>query len=273
MGRLKLTIIGGLAAVALAAPATAAAAPGVADVRDRAGHARAALDYSLWAAEMGNVNHAAQAQNQFERIAKRAKRMSHRVEGRKPKARAMRIVARTNDVALDRYADVLDEVPAHVQGVIAGVIGDSADARQRALNVLTNLAERLPEPARSAVLDAVARFATNGEVDALVAALSSDVVANGVKATILDQLERISGHLDSVLDRLDQISAQLPPRAQEAIAGAIGTVRGHLEGLPDMIGGILAGLPIGGLDGGFADGLCGLLGNLPIPVAIPVACD
>lgn len=283
MKTLRLTLIGAITAAALALPATAVAGPGVADLAKRLDRADAAAAYSAWAAQAGNEAHATRAFRRFERVATRAEVMARAIDGRRARARAMRALGTSADDALDRFADVLDQLPAHTQPVVADAIGSSAELREHVIRALARLAEHLPEPARTAVLDAITAFLSDGDVEALVDALTSDDVITPIKQIVLGHLEMITGHLEGVFERLDGLSATLPAPAREPFAIAIAAVQEQLQGISEMIGGILGSLPIGdlgggdlpgiALPGGITGGLCDLIGGLPLPIALPVICE
>ena len=264
--RLKWTLAAGLVATALVAPATAAAAPAVPDVRDRLEAARTALSYSAWAAEMGSAAHVSSAFDRFETITARAERMARRVDGRRARARAITAVGRTVDLGLDRFAEILDEVPPQAQAAVADAIGHSVEARNRMVSILTRLAERLPEPARRAVVRAITAFQADGDVESLIAALTSDDVLNAIKVIVTGHLESVAAHIDEALDRLGDLATGLPPRAQAAVDAAVATIREQLDGASELIAGILESLPGGALPDGVTDGLCDVLDRMPVPV-------
>ena len=144
---------------------------------------------------------------------------------------------------------------------------------------LVRIAEKLPEPARTAVLDAIAKFETDGDIMALFEALVSEDVTDPVKQHLLDKIEMITGHVSDVLESLKGLTGMLPPQAAGVVNQAISMIQGHLGELSTMIQEIFDGFGFGGGNGGgwFGGGfglgsICNLLDGFPIPIPLPF-CD
>jgi hypothetical protein len=160
-----------------------------------------------------------------------------------------------------------------MQAPVVDAVGISADARARVVEFLAQLAERLPEPARTAILNAIASFETDGDLASLFEAFASDDVIGSVKSMILDQINQISAHIGDVLGQLESLTGMLPPGASEALNMAIGTITSHIGELSTLIDELFSGFGgeggfFGGLGGFGLGSLCDVLGGLPIPLPI-----
>ena len=200
----------------------------------------------------------------------KAERSARKAKGKSKKAKLMRRVAAQYDSNLDEYADLIEWVPTDLQLPVADAVAISADARARAVEFLTHIAEFLPEPGRSAVLSAVAAFETDGDLETLLEALMSDDVIGSVKTVIVDTIGEIGTHITDVLGSLESLTGMLPPGATEAINMAIGMIESTLGQVSTLIDELLSGFGgEGGWLGGFGLGsLCDVLGGLPIPLPI-----
>jgi hypothetical protein len=244
-----------------------------ASVGDKLSRASKALDDAAGAANGGDRAGFDAASRANRRLTVKAAREARGVGDRSRRARLMRRVAAASDSAVDEYAALIALVPPSLQLPVVDGLADAAQIRDRLTDMLLQMAEGLAEPARSQVVDAIARFQSDGEIGALFEALSSGEVLDGVKALIQEQIEALGAHLDGVLSQLEELTGILPPHAGEALDGAIAMIQSHLAHVTDLIGGLLdgfGGLPLGG---GFDNGgFCELLGGLPFPIPLPI-CD
>jgi hypothetical protein len=203
----------------------------------------------------------------------KAERGARKANGKSKKAKLMRRVAAQYDANLDESADLIEWVPTDLQAPVVDAVAISADARARVVEFLTRIAEFLPEPGRTAVLNAIAAFETDGDLEALLEAFMSEDVLGSVKSMILEQISEISTHIGSVLGSLESLTGMLPPGAAEALNMAIGLIETHLGSLSTLIDELFAGLGgeggfLGGLGGLGLGSLCDVLGGLPIPLPI-----
>jgi hypothetical protein len=277
----RITLVLSITAL-LAVPAAAQA-----DVGDDLSQASNALDRAAAAAKRGDVAAFKGAATTHRKLTGKAARKARRVSSQSKRAKLMRQVAGSYDAGIDRFAALIDVVPAGVQPFVAGSLDLGVEAREQVVEMLLALAERLPEPARTAVIDAVARFSADGELEDLFAALTSGDVIAGVRTMIQEQIAAISAHLDEILAQFEELAGVLPPQAGQVLQGAIAMIQDHLAGVSEMIGSLLDGLGGGGLFGGggllgglfgggglfgsFGGGaVCDLFGGLPFPVSF---CD
>lgn len=137
----------------------------------------------------------------------------------------------------------------------------------RSWTFLTQLAVGLPEPLRSELLDAVAGFESDGDIQALLDALASGDLTGSVQELVTQQLDDLSTELNDLLDQFQTFAGQLPPDEAAQLEQAIALLRAELasagSSLEDLIVAILAGLPEGDLGS-----LCELLGQLPVQLPI-----
>jgi hypothetical protein len=205
----------------------------------------------------------------------KAERAARKANGKAKKAKLMRRVADQYDDNLDEYADLIGWVPTDLQMPVADAAAISADARARVVEFLTHIAEFLPEPGRTAVLNAITAFETDGDLEALLQAFASDDVIGSVKTVILDTIGEIGTHITDLLGSLESLTGTLPPGAADAINMAIGMIENTLGQVSGLIDGLFSGFGgEGGFFGGFGGfglgSLCDVLGGLPIPLPI---CD
>jgi hypothetical protein len=260
-----MTIAAATALVAFAAPAGAAANPTPSDVQ---GHVRSAEQAKWQAARAARAGHQAQAGHALRvarREASRARFAAAGLDGVVVRTRALIGVAALYDRMFDLYAEIVDQVPALGQDEILGAIHFSSLNRDQIVAVLTRVAEKLPEPVRTKVLEVVAAFQQDGDLESLVDALSSDDVVAAVKAKIAGELDAITSRIDGLLTELEGLVGVLPGPASGIVSQVIGTIRTQLTGVFGMLNGrlgsILDGLP-GGSNGGLNGMLCGSLGGV-----------
>jgi hypothetical protein len=262
---LVLSILGLLALPSLAS----------ASVGGHLSKASSALDGAVAAADQADAGaFRAYAKIAHKQTAK-AERSARQAKGKARKAKLLRRVAAQYDANLDESADLIEWVPTGMQFSVVDFVGVSAEAREHVVELLTHLAEFLPEPGRTAVLNAIAAFETDGDIESLIEAFASDDVLGSVKTMILEQINQISEHIGSLLGDLEGLTGLLPPGAADAVNQAIAMITAQICDLSSLIDELFSGL---GGDGGWFTGfgsfgfgsLCDLFGGLPIPLPI---CD
>jgi hypothetical protein len=262
---LVLSILGLLALPSLAS----------ASVGGQLSKASTALDNAVSAADHGDGTAFKAYAKSAHRHTARAERSARKAKGKAKKARLLRQVAAQYDANLDEAADLIEWVPTNMQFSVVDFVAISADARARVVEILTQIAEFLPEPGRTAVLNAIATFETDGDIESLLQALTSDDVLGSVKSMILEQINSISEHIGTVLGDLEGLTGILPPGAAEMVNEVIGMIQAHIADIGSLIDGLFSGLSGDGGwfsgFGGFGFGsLCDLVGGLPLPLPI---CD
>ena len=262
---LVLSILGLLALPSLAS----------ASVGGQLSKASTALENAVSAADDGNAASFKTHAKAAHRHTAKAERSARKAEGKARKAKLLRRVAAQYDENLDEAAGLIEWVPTDMQFSVVDFVAISADARERVVEILTQIAEFLPEPGRTAVLNAIAAFETDGDIESLLGALTSTDVLGSVKSMILEQINSISEHIGTILGDLEGLTGVLPPGAAEMVNEVIGMIQAHIADIGSLIDGLFSGLGgeggwLGGL-GGFGFGsLCDLIGGLPIPLPI---CD
>lgn len=252
-------------AIALALPAVAGAG-----VKDDLGKASSSLERAASAAtQEGNAAKFLTAANANRKQTAKAQRKATREPKKLRRAKLLRQVAAQHNANVLEYANLIALAPPEIQELIVEAVAISAEAREQALAMLLELAETLPEPARGQVLAAIAAFDTDGDIEALLAALTSDDVIASVKVLIQEQIESLSAHLDSVIAQLEELTGMLPPQAAAAISAVLDRLEQNLDQISDLITGLLdqlGSIPSGnGLPG--AGLLCDLLGPfVPLPI-------
>ena len=268
---MKIKII--LLSLVVAAALPAAAHAGVGSELRKADKA---VERAVAAAHAGDGGAVANAIGTAERRTRKAKRLAKRTDGRGARARALRKVAAQSDRGLGRFATLIPVVPQQVQGLMVEGAADYAAIHQQVIDLLLGLAERLPEPAQSAVLEAIAQFEADGDIEALLAALASPDVIEGVKPLISDLIAQVTAHVTGVLDQLQELLATLPLPPE--VAALIGQVLGDIDALlgdvmamvDELIGDLLGGELGGVLSPGL---LCDLLGGFPLPIELPICAS
>ena len=257
-------------AALVAVPASASAAPKVKDVRASVKQADASLSQVSQAARAGNRGQVKSAMvrlgnhvRKADRLARKIQRVADSSGERVHAAHALVSVAGQYDQLVGKFTALLDDVTANVQPLIAQALALSGDAQTRIVTMLTKLAEQLPEPVAQTVLDAIEQFQTDGDIEALIAALSSDEVIDSVKGILSEHLDGMFADLQGLVDRLGEIDPEL--------AGIVGGILDSLHGLIDQVNDLVSHLFDGLLGGGiplfpgFDDlpGIGDLFGDLP----------
>jgi hypothetical protein len=210
------------------------------------------------------------------KAAAKAERKALAVKERAKRARLLKRVAGLHDTKLIGFAGLIDDVSPNLQLPLVNLVGFEAEARAELVHILTRVADRLPEPARTQVLEALARFSDGGEIDELFEALVSENVVGGVKDLISEHLGTISEMIGGVLDELGGLTGTLPGPAAAVVDDVLAMIEANLDRVFGMIDGILGGLGGGSGDPGGAalpglGSLCDLLGGF-LPISLPV-CD
>lgn len=217
---------------------SAVAAPSAKDVRAATVQARAANAAAVDAA-MGGDADAARALRRAVRRDARAARLADQVadgRGAVGGARILRIAAAGVDAGIDGFAPVLCDVPPELQEEIASALERLHGLRDELITELTALVDALPPDVRDHVLTAIARFESDGDLEALVVALGDpDVVA-----AVRERLEGLLGEVtDSIRDHLGELEALLPPGALDELEATFDRIAEHLDEVMDLLAEIL----------------------------------
>jgi hypothetical protein len=220
-----------LATLLLAGPAQAA--PSARDAHAAGAKAKRALGASVAAARSGQpdaaakIARAARLQAKAARVARRAG--AHR--SATGKARLLRGAAGGVDNAFDSYAALLPEVPPELQEPLAEVLAQLGELRTQLVTELTGFVEDLPPDVREQVLAAIAAFQSDGDLQALIAALTDPAVSAAVQAQLQELITELTGTLQEQLGNLEGLEELLPPGALEQLQTISAQLQTQLEGI------------------------------------------
>lgn len=254
-------------AAALAFAGTAEAAPSGKDSRAATAAARAANAMAVDAARAGEPG-AGEALRSAVRLDRRASRVAARVvaaRGGSGGARLMRAAAGGVDDGIDGLSEVLATVPPELQVEIAAALEKLHALRDELVGKLTVLVDELPTAARDKVLAAIARFQSDGDLEALVGALGDPDVVVAVR----ERLEALLGEVtDSIRSHLGELEEVLPPGALDELQAAFDRVAAHLDEVMEQLAEILGEGPGG--PPALPDDLCAGLEELFAELGLPV---
>ncbi len=274
--KLLVPALAALATVLVAAPASAS--PSLKDARHANFKAKRAVAASILAARSGSGDAAAKVAR-ARRLQARAARISRRAGADRSavtRARLLRGAAAGVDGAFDSYALALPEVPPELQPVLAEALAQLGELRGRLLAEITGSIEDLPPDVRERVLAAIAAFQSDGDLEALIAALTDPAVTAAVQAQLQELITGLTGMLEEQIGSLEGLEELLPPGALEQLQLVMGQLQSELESVLGMLGEIFG--PGGELPElpALPPELCGelqaLLEELGFPVP-PGLCD
>lgn len=248
---MKYRLIAVCAAVAaLAVPATASA--GVRDYAERAG---SSLDRVERLATQGRADEALAELRRGRRAVRAANRTAVRLarsadDGRDARraVSAVRAAAALEDQNIADYAALLDDIQGHLEEVIAVAMQRSLEARQQAIELLTQLMEQLPEPARAAVAEFIAMLSADDE--AVASDIAGELTGGGITSLVggilAQTLGMVRATLESVTGMLEGVTALLPGPAAEIVGPLMDMVTGILDsvlGSTGVVGGLFGQRP------------------------------
>jgi hypothetical protein len=201
----------GAATLAVAAPAVAA--PSAKDAKGAIAKADHAISVSFAAARSGGPR-AADRLADAARLQARAGRVARRAGSDRRSevaARLLRGAAATADTGFDGYADLLAEVPPELQPALIEALERFGEMRTDLVEGITDLVELLPADAQQHALDAITAFTADGDVEALIAALSDPAFVDSLQAELEALITDLTGLTHDEIFDLDDINALLPP--------------------------------------------------------------
>jgi hypothetical protein len=258
------------ATVLIAAPAQAA--PTAKDARAAGAKAMHALAGSLAAARSGRTDDAIAGISRARHLQARAARIARRAgAGRSPATRAklLRGAATGVDDAFDSYAELLPEVPPELQPYVAAALEQFGALRTELVTQLTSFVETLPPDVREQVLAAIAAFSSDGDLEALIAALSDPNVSAAVQAQIQELVTSLTASLSEQVTSFEGLEALLPPGALAQLQVAMTQIQSQLESALAQLAEILSPQGTPELPGLPPD-LCGELQALLESMGLPV---
>jgi len=256
-------------AVSLVLAGAAEAAPSGKDSRAATAAARQANAVAVEAARAGQSG-ADEALRSAVRLDRRAARLAARVaatRGDAGGARLIRVAAGGVDDGIDGLSEILGAVPPELQVEIAAALEKLHALRDELVGKLTVLVDELPVEVRDRVLAAIARFQSDGDLEALVHALGDPDVVAAVRARI-EAL--ITATTDSIETHLGELRDLFPPGVLDDLMAQI---RSDLDEVMARLGELLDDHPVTlpSLPPGACDQLVTLFEQLGLPVA-PALC-
>lgn len=261
----------------LAAPAQAK--PSAKDARKAAHKAHAAVNASVDAVRSGDIAGATERIATARRLQARAARLARRAgSGGEParQARLLRAAAAGVDNAFDTYAELIAQAPPELQPYLLEALAQLEDLRAQLVAELTGFIDTLPADVRGQVLAAIAAFTADGDLEALIAALTSEQLVAAVQTGLQALVAELAATIGAQLGELGGLEELLPPGALEQLKAAVAEVEAHLERALNMLAEILG--QIGGpgsppelpelpTDPG---ALCGQLEGFLVALGLPV---
>lgn len=245
----KISVLA-VGAALFAVPATASAEPNVKDVRSIVKQANGSLGQASDAALRGDYGDVRSAIAKLGAHAKRSDQLARKIrrladsQGERVRAsKALVAVGAQYDRIVGEFTDLLAEVDAEIQPLIAQGIALGTDAQDRILGMLVKLAGTLPEPVAENALSAIERFQTDGDIEALIAALTSGDVIASVKGMLTEHLDAMFADLQAMVDRL----AEIDPRLADMVGGTLGSLRETVDQVNDLLAGLFEDLLGGAL--------------------------
>jgi hypothetical protein len=215
------------------------------------------------------------------REARRVQRSARGTRGARRAISAYRLVATQQNRNIEAYAAMVDDMQGRLQEQAARLVTTGLQGREQALAVLTQLVQRLPEPARAPAARVIQMLSSDGqdELGAIfgVLATSTELPPN-VQDLLGQALDLATAALGTGLSRLEELVALLPEPARAPVQQAIGQVQTTITMVTSLLEGLLGDLPavpgvgtgsggglpdVGSLLPGLGDVLPGLGGVLP----------
>ena len=265
----KKRLIGACAAaICVAFPAAAVAQPDVRDVAKKVRGADAAFVVAQQAAEQGQARELLAALQLEQKYVRAAGRIADKIEGAVAAARAESRVAAHYDRSFNALAAIVDQVQAEVRPIVLDALERRSAARDELIASLTELADRLPAQAREALLSAITRMQTDGDLESIVSAIGNPELNAAAKAKLSELLAAITARLDGAVVELEGLLGQLPPAAQAPFAAAVEALNSHLAEVEGILDGIVASFPIGSTGPRPGEAICEAFGGFGISLPI-----
>lgn len=261
-------VAGGLAAVAILAVPSAAAAhskPSVSSVRAHVRNADQALTMVTDLVQGNDQAAAAIAMVKNLRQTQAASRETGRIHGASKRAKALRLVVGQRESNVQTLTGLVDDVSGDLQVDMATAITSNLSGRETALSKLTELAGSLPAAAQAGIARAIAAISghSDQDVSGLATAIGSGKISAAAQPGLQQALTTASGAMFTGVNQLQQIVGMLPAQAQGPVNDAIARVTGILQSIFGN-GGPAAGAPTASPGG--------MPANLPIPTNLPIPC-
>ena len=119
------------------------------------------------------------------------------------------------------------------------------------------------------MLAAIAALQSDGDLEALIAALTDPAVTEAVQAQLQELVAGLTGMLEEQLGSFESLEELLPPGALESLQATMAQLQGQLESALGMLGEIFGPGEAPGLPE-LPPELCGPLGELFAQLGLPV---
>lgn len=215
----------------LVAAAPAQAQPSAKDARKAAQRAQRAVNASVDAVRGGDPA-ATERIAIARRLQAKAARLARRAgAGRGPAARARLLGAAAGSVddAFDSYAELIAQAPPELQPYLLEALSRLEALRSELIAELTAFIDTLPADVREQVLAAIAAFQSDGDLQALIAALGSEQIVTAVQAGLEQLIAELTATIGAQLGELGGLEELLPPGALEQLEAAMAAIEAHLE--------------------------------------------
>jgi bacterioferritin (cytochrome b1) len=241
---------------ALAVPTAASASPTDA-VLDHVKNARSALKDVIGAVEDGKDKI---ARKRFARNVKQTNKAIQTARSAGYGASASQAVsliqpiARLEDMNVETYADLVDEVPSGIQPDVADELEEAMAVRALLFDTLAALMEDLPTKVQETIAKILATIFEDHEeeVDDIGDAIDGGVPPD-VEDTLSETLDMAFDLAKQALGTLEGVLDFVPDSLRPMIENLLGTVEGVLDLVKDLVHDLL-----GGFLGGNGGGLLGL---------------
>lgn len=259
--------------------APAEAKPTGKDARAAVTKARQAVAASLAATGSGEAG-AAELIGAASRLQAKAARLALRVGAVSDPARGARLIrsaAAGVDHAFGCFAELIAQAPPELQPYLLEALSRLEATRSELIAELTGFVESLPADLREQILAAIATFQDDGDLKALIAALSGGELLAPVQAGLQELVAQLTTTLGAQIGQLGELGELLPPGAVEHLQAMLAQIEQHLERALERLTAILAP-PSGGsappvvIPGGLCEQLEVLLGGFGLPVP-PGLCE
>ena len=220
------------AATLLLAAGPAQAQPSAKEARKAAHKAKAAVNASVDAVRGGDLAGAAERIATARRLQAKAARLARRAGiGRSSasQARLLTAAAAGIDDAFDCYAELIAQAPPELQPNLLEALTRLEGLRAQLVAELTGFVEALPADVREQVLAAIAAFGADGDLRALIEALSGEELVAAVQAGLEELVARLTAEIGAQLGELGSLAELLPPGALEQLEAVMAEIEAHLE--------------------------------------------
>lgn len=161
-------------------------------------------------------------------------------------AAGSRLVARQSNTNAETFAKIVDEVSGKLQIDVAQAARSDLRGREKALDVLARVMDRVPEAAKPGIARAIVALSSNGgdEVADLSAALAVGSLSSAAQEAVEQAHAQAVTAIDRGLERLSSIADRVPERARAHVRQAIERVTREIEMVKQVLSGLIPAGPV-----------------------------